>query len=152
MKKHAVPRFRPAPVIGSAVLVVLTAGVVAATDYREGFTEGTGGWSGGRVVAEGGASGSYLESSRSGANGAFEPAGLEAAEAFLGDLAATHGDSFLIRYSIKALMGDLGWSHEIRRTAAADDTRWSFQVCRSRELPQEWTDVQVPFDARWSDD
>lgn len=152
MKKHAVPRFRPAPVIGSAVLVVLTAGVVAATDYREGFAEGAGGWSGGRVVAEGGASGSYLESSRSGANGAFEPTGLEATPAFLGDLAATHGDSFMIRYSIKALTGDLGWSHEIRRTADADDTRWSFQVCRSRELPHEWTHVQAPFDARWSDD
>jgi len=133
-------------------VLLLSSALSLGADYREGFAEGTAGWAGGLVQERGGVDGGrYLESARSGSNAAFEPRAGRASEAFTSDLAAKYGQQFLIRYSIRSLAGNLGWSHEIRRTADDDDTRWSYQVCLKRELPDAWTEVTVPFDGEWSD-
>ena len=66
-----------------------------------------------------------------------------------GDLVANYGTRFTMSFSVKYIEGqNAGWRNQVKSVSG----RWNYDAFAFGELPAEWTEVTIPFDADWSDD
>jgi autotransporter-associated beta strand protein len=66
-----------------------------------------------------------------------------------GDLVANYGTRFTMSFFVKYIEGqNAGWRNQVKSVSG----RWNYDAFAFGELPAEWTEVTIPFDADWSDD